>query len=194
MSLPDNLLQKLETAEDLNSAMAEAQVLMAGTTGPVAGTGAEAAEESTSAVLTAEQTACIAAIEAAIEAKSAVDDPNSMVMTTTETNYTNDTESTRAPTAPTETQQPIDTHKPAETAAYIEPQPPTETEATSEAERPIANAAENPLNVALVRAERSFAEFEEVGCIGDVTFSLFTTFFSSSSKIFFFVILGNRPR
>jgi hypothetical protein len=38
MNLPENLLQKLETEEDLNSAMAEAQVLMAVTAGPVAAT------------------------------------------------------------------------------------------------------------------------------------------------------------
>jgi hypothetical protein len=48
MNLPDSLLQKLETEEDLNSAMAEAQVLMAVTSGPVAAAGAEAAEEATS--------------------------------------------------------------------------------------------------------------------------------------------------
>jgi hypothetical protein len=42
MNLPDNLLQKLETEKDLNSSMAEVQVLMAVTTGPVAATSAEA--------------------------------------------------------------------------------------------------------------------------------------------------------
>ncbi len=42
MNLPDNLLQKLETEKDLNSSMAEAQVLMAVTTGPVAATSTEA--------------------------------------------------------------------------------------------------------------------------------------------------------
>jgi hypothetical protein len=41
MNLPDSLLQKLETEEDLNSAMAEAQVLMAVTSGPVAAAGAK---------------------------------------------------------------------------------------------------------------------------------------------------------
>jgi hypothetical protein len=56
MNLPDNLLHKLETEEYLNSAMVEAQVLMAVTSGPVAATGAEAAEELTSEMLTAEPT------------------------------------------------------------------------------------------------------------------------------------------
>jgi hypothetical protein len=64
MNLPDNLLHNLESEEDLNSAMAEAQVLMAGASGPVAAAGAEAAEESTSEVLTAEPTEYITSIEA----------------------------------------------------------------------------------------------------------------------------------
>ncbi len=88
--------------------MAVAQMLMAVTSGPVAATGAEAAEESRSEVNTAEPTEYKAAIEAAIEAINAVDDPNFMVITTTETENTTETEAPTAPTAPTEAQLPID--------------------------------------------------------------------------------------
>ena len=83
-------------------------------------------------MLNAEPTACIAAIEAAIDAKNAVDDPNSMVISTRETENANDTEAPRAPTGPTETQQPSDIH------------------------------AESPLDVAMVRAERRATIFQEV--------------------------------
>ncbi len=81
MSLSDSLLQKLETEEDLNSALAEAQVLMAVTGEPVSATGAETAEEITGEVNTAEPTDYIAAIEAASEAINAVDDPSTIVIT-----------------------------------------------------------------------------------------------------------------
>jgi hypothetical protein len=105
MNLPENLLQKLEKEENLNSVLAEAQVLMA-VTSAVAATGEEAAEEDTGEVNTAEPTEYISAIEAAIEAINEVDDPNTMLVTTTEMEAPTETES---PTAPTKTQQPMET-------------------------------------------------------------------------------------
>jgi len=132
MNLPENLLQKLETEEDLNSAMAEAQVLMAVTAGPAAATAAPATEESTTEVVPAEAPEYIAAIEAAMEAINAVDDPNAMVISTNESETANDTEAARALLGPTETQEPSDIH------------------------------AESPLDLAMVRAERRATIFQEV--------------------------------
>ena len=132
MNLPENLLQKLETEEDLNSAMAEAQFLMAVTAGPAAATAAPATEESTTEVVPAEAPEYIAAIEAAMEAINAVDDPNAMVISTNESESANDTEAAQAPVGPTETQQPSDI------------------------------PAESPLDLAMVRAERRATIFQEV--------------------------------
>jgi hypothetical protein len=94
--------------------MAEARLLMAVTSGPVAATGEEAAEKVTDEVNTAEPTEYIAAIEAAIKAIIAVDDPNTVLVATTETEN------------PIET--PIEGEEPMQTEAPTEAERPTETE------------------------------------------------------------------
>jgi hypothetical protein len=138
--------------------MAESQVLMAVTSVPVAATGEEAAEEDTDEVNTAKATEYIAAIEAATEAFNAVDDPNYVLVTTTETEAPTETEASNA-------------QKPAETEAPTETQQAMEAEATTESEKPIetdesmrtetADAAEKSLNVALVRAEKRATILQE---------------------------------
>jgi hypothetical protein len=72
------------------------------TNGSVAAAGAEAAEEATGGENSAEPTEYVAAIEVAIEAIIAVDDPNTVLVSTSETENPTEVE---APTAPTETQQ-----------------------------------------------------------------------------------------
>jgi hypothetical protein len=88
MNLPDNLLQNLETDEDLNNAMAEAQVLLAVTSGPIAANNSKMAGEATVEVTTAESSGD----GAAIEAINALDYPDAIIITNIETKTPTDAE------------------------------------------------------------------------------------------------------
>jgi hypothetical protein len=117
------------------------------TSGPTVATSEERAEESTGGLNTAEPTAFIAAIEAAVEAISAVDDPNTIALAFTKTAKPTETEEPTEPQqpmesqkhetkAPTETQQPMETQTPTKTDAptYIEANELMEMEANVESE------------------------------------------------------------